>query len=364
MKNLIEKYLPESGYKRILVIFAYCIILISAYLFFSKWLMLCITPFILGWLVALMIQKPINTLYEKKKIPKKITGAFYIVLITALPVSVGFLLVSKIIAEGYKLYGFIGKNLPAITSKIEEISDSFFNALNTIPLLSGGGERLSEELNDHFSDLLITGFGEIISSIPSFATTLADLLPKVFIFVLIFCISAYCLSIDFSKVNSMVLGVFSPEASSFLRRYKCEFFSVSKKYFRAYSLIFIISLTELFLGLTVLRIPHAFSLSLIISFVDILPILGCGTVLVPWCIIEYFLGNFSLGTGILVLYIVITVIRQFIEPKIVGDFIGLHPLAALMCIFIGLNLFGFIGLFLLPICVISFINVLKRENHT
>jgi predicted PurR-regulated permease PerM len=94
---------------------------------------------------------------------------------------------------------------------------------------------------------------------------------------------------------------------------------------------------------------NVFLLALLIALLDILPIVGTGTVLLPWALISFITGDFASGICLLVIYAVITVIRQFIEPKIVGDQVGLHPVATLIAMIVGTRLFGAIGLFGLPI---------------
>ena len=111
------------------------------------------------------------------------------------------------------------------------------------------------------------------------------------------------------------------------------------------------------MGFSILGVEYSLLLAVITAIIDVLPILGTGTVLIPWGIISLFQGNFVLGIGILVLYGVITLVRQIIEPKIVGDYIGLYPLVSLICMYVGLRLFGIVGLFLLPISVIMLKNL-------
>jgi predicted PurR-regulated permease PerM len=94
---------------------------------------------------------------------------------------------------------------------------------------------------------------------------------------------------------------------------------------------------------------NVFLLALLIALLDILPIVGTGTVLIPWAVISLIVGDYAKGICLLIMYAIITVIRQFIEPKIVGDQVGLHPVATLIAMIVGTKLFGAIGLFGLPI---------------
>ncbi|MBR7060171.1 MAG: AI-2E family transporter, partial [Eubacterium sp.] len=98
----------------------------------------------------------------------------------------------------------------------------------------------------------------------------------------------------------------------------------------------------------------------LIAIFDILPVAGSGGILVPWALISLVMGNFKQAIGLIIIYIVITLIRQYIEPKIVGDTLGVHPLVTLMGLYFGLKLFGFLGMFIVPLTVMT----LKVFNDT
>lgn len=123
-----------------------------------------------------------------------------------------------------------------------------------------------------------------------------------------------------------------------------------------------LTFAELCIGLLAFKIPYAVPIALAIAVFDILPILGTGGVLLPWAAVLFMLGNMPLGAGILALYLVITMVRNIVEPKIVGKQIGLHPLATLVALFVGLKLIGIAGAVILPVFLSIFINI--RKNGT
>ena len=127
---------------------------------------------------------------------------------------------------------------------------------------------------------------------------------------------------------------------------------------RVYLLLMCITFVELFIGFKILRVDMAFFYAFLTAIVDILPVLGTGTVLIPWGIIACILGNMGMGVGILILYVIITAVRQFLEPKIIGQQVGLHPIVTLICIFAGGKFMGILGIFLFPIMA----TVLKKMN--
>jgi predicted PurR-regulated permease PerM len=128
---------------------------------------------------------------------------------------------------------------------------------------------------------------------------------------------------------------------------------------RAYGLIMFITFCENFLGLTILNLigvmknSYVFVIAICIAVFDILPVAGSGGILIPWSLIALVSGNVGQCVGLLILYAVITVIRQYIEPKIVGDSLGVNPLVTLAGLYFGLKLFGFMGMFIVPICVMT-----------
>ena len=120
-------------------------------------------------------------------------------------------------------------------------------------------------------------------------------------------------------------------------------------YIKSYSLLFLLTFVELGIGFLILRVDHAILLATLISIFDLMPILGTGGILLPWALISLLFGDWFRAIGMLVLYLIITGIRQTLEPQIVGKQIGLHPLATLAAMLLGLKLFGIVGMFGVPV---------------
>ena len=117
---------------------------------------------------------------------------------------------------------------------------------------------------------------------------------------------------------------------------------------------------ELTIGLHILGIENALVIAFLIAIFDVLPVLGTGGIMLPWILISFLNNQVKTGVGLLILYLVITGIRNIIEPKIVGKQIGLHPLLMLMCMYLGARLFGFLGIFILPILIL----IVQNLNDT
>ena len=133
------------------------------------------------------------------------------------------------------------------------------------------------------------------------------------------------------------------------------------KILKAYGTIIIITFTELLIGFWILRINNSALLALMIAIMDILPIVGVGTALIPWFLIEIIMGQYWLGLGLLVIYVIITIVRNIIEPRLVGTNLGLPPLVTLIGMIVGLGLAGLVGMIGLPL-LFAFIIYLKNKH--
>ncbi len=111
---------------------------------------------------------------------------------------------------------------------------------------------------------------------------------------------------------------------------------------------------------SLLRVPMAIPTAFLISFADFLPLIGTGGILVPWIIFELIRRNYYFAVALIIVYAIISLVRNIAEPKIVGAQVGLHPLVTIMGMYIGMKLFGFIGIFIAPMIIL----VAKQLNDT
>lgn len=125
----------------------------------------------------------------------------------------------------------------------------------------------------------------------------------------------------------------------------------------------LISMTALvnLIGLLILQVEHPLTIALILGVVDLLPYLGTGIILIPWGVYSILTGDLFLGIGLLILYGLTITLRQLAEPKVLSSSLGLNPLATLVSLFVGLQLFGFIGLFLGPVILVLFLSFYEAK---
>ena len=188
--------------------------------------------------------------------------------------------------------------------------------------------------------------------------------------ILICIIATVFMTADFNRMTAFLLRQMPDRTRHVVVKTKETFIQVLKKYGRSYGIIMCITFCELLVGFLILRQDNAVLLAAIIAIFDIFPIVGAGFFLIPWAVINLLSGSIAKGLGLIAMYIVITVLRQFIEPRVVGHQVGLHPLVTLMAMLVGTKLFGGIGLLGLPLaCAImkslddtGVIHILRKED--
>ena len=347
-------YLPEKGYKRLFVIAFYATLGVIALWFSFKYLTIVLFPLLIAWVLAFYLQKPVDLLYKKLHLPRKLSAVLFIIL----ALSAAAFIFSKI------LNGIFSELSSINTEKASESVVSFFDSIEKaadkyIPQNLISDESLSTKLREGALNALIELLTGAVEKIPSFITSFISFIPRLLIITVIFLFSSFYLTSDYSKINGFVLSQLNSRASRFMIEAKAIFFDVISKFLKAYLILYVITFFVMLAGLLLIGVRFAFVMALIIATVDILPILGSGTVLIPWSIISLFSKDYSMAIKLVVLYLVITFIHQMLQPKLIGATAGIHPLASLLAIFTGYAVMGIFGMFLFPVLLI----ILKILNE-
>lgn len=325
-----------------------------------KYAMPLLMPFLFGFLIAFCLNPLANLIVKKTKTSRKVVS---ILLLLAFYAVVGSLI--TILGTRFILFlrdAFLG--LPAFYDH---------TIAPTLIIIQDKLELLAKELNPtliEFIDMagqsIANNLSSLVSSVSgsaiSFVTEAASRVPSFFVkFLLTIIVSFFCV-VDYYTITSFITKQMPPKAKDLVFKIKTSGIDVVFKFAKAYAILLSLTFIELSIGLTLFKIPNSILLAFFISLVDILPILGTGTIIIPWGVICLILGNYPLGIGLLIMYLIITVVRQSLEPKVVGKQIGLYPLVTLVCMFIGAQLFGFVGLFGLPIAVTIVVQLNRTEE--
>lgn len=336
--------------KFIINVFYFTIIIVLAYLFL-KYVFVWLLPFILGLIITLSVEPVTRFLCEKFRFKRGFastvtTLGFWAVL--------GFLF--------YRLFLVIFDELKALTvalpSLFAKIPDFINELLSKYKIFIDGMPDGIKNNSDSIISALQNSLDPISKSATTFlvdlVTSLATELPNILVFLAVSMVASTFISADLPRIKKFIMAQIPLSRRPAIRNIKSFIFVSILKFFRAQIIILFITFCELSIGFTFLKVQYSIVLAAIISLVDILPIIGTNTVVIPWGIIEILSGNTAKGFWLIALSITISVIRQIIEPRIVGHHLGLYPLVTLISIYVGLQLFGVVGIFILPMLVMLF----------
>ncbi len=355
--------LPKEPWKKTLVIAAYVLMGAALAFVFVKYLAWALMPFIIGYVLAVLLHPLVNLVCKKTKIPRILTVICTVIITVGVVGVLLYLIVHRVYNEITSLY----QNVSAILTEMKNNPDYAVEIIDTIngyiPFVDFREQLMEiwENIDIYvtsFATALVTDLnGVVIPAINAIMNTV----PPVLVGTIITIVAFYYFLSQYHSINNAVISVFPKVVGEHLVAIKRQLVSAVWRFIKAYGVIMMITFMEAFVGYTVLGIKYAFLMAVFTAVVDIMPILGTGAVVIPWGVFEIIRGNYFVGIGLLVLYAIITVVRQFLEPKIVGKSVGLHPLLALVSMYVGLKLFGVAGLFGFPIALVIY-NRLNKEG--
>lgn len=306
-------------------------------------------PFILAWLPALAIH-PLSVKTNKKThIPVKVCAAVYVTLFIALIAFLVFLAVNRFVEEAGELLERLTSDGEMLKSTVAGIIQGFDGLSGKIPFIDRlenieGLENIRARIDGILYGIFDDTVAAVSARVPVWIGNIIKGTPGFLIAFIVTVMACYYISMDYERISRGIVSLIPERHRENVMKFKNKAATALGRYARAYLLIMLITFTEIFIGLMILGRKYAFIMAIIIAVVDILPVLGAGTVLIPWAVIMLLTGNYHFGFGLLILYGVVTIVRQVIEPRIVGGSIGLHPLVTLVAMFCGLRLFGVFGM--------------------
>ena len=370
---------------------AYYLFMLAAFYLFMRYAFWLVFPFLFSFFLAALLQRPMDFFQRKFKIKKGFTAillvlAFYVIIGVAV-VLIGV----RIWASAKDFGGYLTEQVSHLPNVVKSLEGRITELTQWLPdeMEARFGAWLSS-----FTASLLEGqnaqgetvgmFGSLVSRIKlewfkapmSGVLSMAGRIPALVIAVVITVISSFFMTTGYDKIAGFFKRQLNPERRHALSAAKRIVFSSLLRLLRSYSILVLVSFCELLLGLFLLKLTkvwdgsYLFWIALATSFIDILPVLGVGTVLIPWYLYSFIMGKTGLGIGLLVLWLVMIVVRQVLEPRLVAANLGLPPIVTVMGMYIGLQLFGFIGMFLMPLLLIlvkllndqGVVHIWKREG--
>ncbi|WP_307256977.1 sporulation integral membrane protein YtvI [Oikeobacillus pervagus] len=314
-------------------------------------------PFIIAFIIALSINPLVDFLERRLKMPRTASVIVSIMIIMGAFIGIITLLITEIVSGA----NYLGNVLPGHVQTLVQFIQNFITA-QIIPIYEQATlifKNLEMNQQETIIDNIQSVGQSIASTAGSFLQNLFQGLPNLITWipnaatVLIFSLLAtFFISKDWNRLKTRFTPYLPDKARSSGRRIFEDLKKALFGFIKAQLTLISITTVIVLIGLLILRVKYAITIALIAGIVDILPYLGTGTVFVPWIIYEVITGNLSLAIGLLVLYIIIIVQRQIMEPKVLSSSIGLDPLATLIALFVGFKLVGFLGLIIGPVTLV------------
>ncbi|MGM1047911.1 sporulation integral membrane protein YtvI [Paenibacillus uliginis N3/975] len=220
-------------------------------------------------------------------------------------------------------------------------------------MLNGIQPGLADSLTAFMSNIS-SYVQSLVNTLSSTFLSFAKTLPNLFVTSIVFCVALYLFSLSLDTMRASVLSFFDEKSQSQVNEVLGSLKSSIFGFLRAQLILSLFTYVITLFGLLLLGVNYPLAIALLVTIVDVLPILGVGSVLVPWAIYLLFVGDLFTGIGLVILFILITVIRRVLEPKVIGDAVGIGALPALISMYVGFKLVGVIGFFIGPLVIILY----------
>lgn len=361
MENSREKSRRHVEKRRAFLInFAFFALIITLGYIFLKYLFWPVFPFLVAFAFAMVFQRPVNFIQKKAaRIGRGFPSLVLVLVVLFIALGLIVLLGATIFSQLRSFVTYLDERFSSLPQLIESLKTYLGSALGFLP--DSIEPAVLGSIN-RFLDNLSAGTGggidwSFLSGPLQVTFNAAKQVPSAVLAVVVSCVCCVFITIDYPRIRRFIYRQIPPEKREVFSRTKRTVLFSFGKVAKAYLLILCITFLELLIGFKILSAigvlngSYIIILALVIAIVDIIPVLGTGTVLIPWALYSFIVGNTGLGIGLAIIYALITVIRQYIEPKLVSVQLGLPPFVTLIAMFFGLQLFGFIGLFLMPMLI-------------
>lgn len=354
--NFKEQLHDERPYWKVIVSLVFSLIATFLFIYLGFQLLIFFMPFVVGWVIAYIASPVVNWLERKIKLVKKLGSVLIIIGVLAVLIFLIYLAGVKLWREIISLI----QNMPKMYQDLErgfaQIGESMQGIFERLPEgIRNGWQAAVNNLDETMGDVM----GRISEPTVTAAGNFAKRIPSVLIAMIVTFISAYFFIAEREEVIEWFRRVTPDPIVKRMTMVTDNLKYAVGGYFRAQLKIMLVVFIILLAGFLILGVHFNFLLALLIAFLDFLPFFGTGTALLPWAFYKFMVGNYKMMAGLLVLYGITQLVRQLIQPKLVGDSMGLKPLPTLVFLYVGYKTGGVFGMiFAVPLGLIV-INLYK-----
>ncbi len=342
--------LSQQDKKQFIINVLYIAILCALIYFILKYLLVWLMPFVVGFILALFLQPLVGWLLRHTGLQRRFVAplvtTILIVLLLFLFIFLTVAGINEITSFASGLPDWFQKVLPNVVNTVNEKLEYI------ISFLPPDWEM---QIRSALHDIVIKmqgQVGQISATVLALLANQAAALPGALVSLIITIVATFFICSQLDTIKGFIKRQVPEKYKGLVGDTWITFAVTLRKMISSYLLLMFFTFCQLALGLTLLRIDYAVILAALIAVVDIMPVLGTGTILIPWGLMSLLGGDTGHGVGILLLYIIITVIRNILEPRLIGKRIGLPPLVTLVFMYLGLHVLGIPGMFIFPLLLI------------
>lgn len=301
-------------------------------------------PFVIALVLAVLID-PLVGFLEKKKLSRGLAVFFSL----AVFLLIFFLLVVVMVSQVYIQLERLIRNLPEYEKLGQDLLWIADQDIHITELLESWElpPAISRTIDDNLESLYQQGLA-LLSSIIDFFLDVIRSLPNIFIITVIIFIATFFFSRDRTMILAAFLNFVPKPWKEDVRSLLKEIATAVFGFIRAISILISITIIISIVGLELLSSEYSLIMAFTAGILDLIPVIGPSLIYIPWAVISFFTGDIAFGMGLLIIYLIIAVVRQVAEARILGQSIGIHPLATLISIYVGLRIFGVSGFFIGP----------------
>ena len=342
--------------RKFLINVAYTVTVGIIYYVLVRYVLYALMPFTIALIVTFLLKRPVDYIARFLHIPRRGMAAVLVVLFYG---TIGALITVGVMRLIVMLLEWFGSLSAIYASEIEPaVQRVLLWYEELVETIDPTQLSQAEGVVNNILGSLASGVASLSRIMVGYARSAAVGAPK-FLIALIFCvISTVFISMDYSNITYFFLAQFPEKSQKTIIEAKNYLLGVLGGIFKSYGLIMMVTWLELTVGLKLIGIEDYMVVALIIAIFDILPALGTGGIMIPWAVIELVQRNFTMAGKLFLLYLIITVVRNILEPKIVGESIGLHPVLLLISIYVGGTVLGPAGIIIMPFTLI----IIKKLN--
>ena len=338
----------EDRYLRWVIRLLWAGLVLAAVWVCFRWVLPWLAPFLLAAILAWLLEPPVRLLTQRCRLPRRLAAALCTLAAAALVVGGAALLLWRLWYELVQLAG----RLPALLGNLSTLADQaeqwLYRLFVALP------SDLREPARQAVEELVRSALalpGRLGKSGAAWAASALSALPSAGLFLFTLFLAAYFFSADRPGLRAVVRQL-PHRWQNRLSRWRQAAAQAAGGWLRAQGLLLLATFVQVTVGLLLLRVQPAVLLASLTALVDALPIFGSGTVLVPWGLWALMRGDLLRGLGLLFLYGLVTLVRSLLEPRLVGQRAGLPPLAALVSMYAGFQIFGILGLLAAPLAAV------------